>query len=80
MTERLYYTDAHLVEFPATVVAIEGDGRHVVLDRTAFYPTSGGQLHDIGRLGDAAVVDVIDEEARVVHVCAEPSASRSETE
>ena len=72
MTERLYYTDAHLAEFSATVVSIEGEGRHVVLDRTAFYPTSGGQLHDLGRLGEAAIVDVIDEEDRIVHVCAEP--------
>ena len=70
MTERLYYTDANLVDFPAIVVGIEGDGKHVILDRSAFYPTSGGQLHDVGLLGEARVVDVIDEEERVVHVCA----------
>ena len=40
----------------------------VKLDRTAFYPTSGGQPHDTGWLGNARVVDVIDEEAEVVHV------------
>ncbi len=71
MTERLYYTDARLADFSATVIAVEGDGRHVVLDRTAFYPTSGGQPFDTGRLDDAVVVDVIDEENRVVHVCAD---------
>ena len=72
MTERLYYTDARLARFSASVVAVENHGRHVVLDRTAFYPTSGGQRYDTGRLGATAVVDVIDEETRVVHVCAEP--------
>jgi len=40
----------------------------VKLDRTAFYPTSGGQPHDTGRLGDARVVDVLDEEDDVIHV------------
>ncbi len=73
MTERLYYTDAHCIAFSATVIAVEAEGRHLVLDRTAFYPTSGGQPFDTGRLGDAAIVDVIDEEHRIVHVCAEPS-------
>lgn len=72
MTERLYYTSARLTTFTASVQAIEHDGRHVVLDRTAFYPTSGGQLHDTGCLGTSRVIDVIDEESRIVHVCAEP--------
>jgi alanyl-tRNA synthetase len=40
----------------------------VKLDRTAFYPTSGGQPHDTGQLGDARVVDVVDEEDEVIHV------------
>ena len=40
----------------------------VVLDQTAFYPTSGGQPYDTGRLGDATVVDVIDAGDDVVHV------------
>jgi alanyl-tRNA synthetase len=40
----------------------------VKLDRTAFYPTSGGQPHDSGRLGDARVVDVLDEENEIIHV------------
>ncbi len=69
MTERLYYTDAWLRQFSATVVAIEDDGTRVYLDRSAFYPTSGGQPHDTGRLHGAAVVDVIDEEERIAHVC-----------
>jgi alanyl-tRNA synthetase len=40
----------------------------VVLNRTVFYPTSGGQPHDVGKLGAANVVDVLDEEDDVVHV------------
>ena len=61
MTERLYYTDAALLDFEAEVLAVEpvaaGQVR-VRLDRTAFYPTSGGQPHDLGRLGDGPVADV----------------------
>ena len=68
MTERLYYRDASLIEFDAQVIAHVGDAQHVVLDRTAFYPTSGGQPHDIGVLGSARVVDVVDEDTRIVHV------------
>ena len=72
MTDRLYYTDARLDRFTAVVVDITDDGRRVVLDRTAFYPTSGGQPHDLGTLGGIAVVEVIDEEERVAHCLAEP--------
>jgi len=68
MTERLYYHDSRLLEFDAIAVAHAGDARHVVLDRTAFYPTSGGQPHDAGVLGGAHVTDVIDEDRRIVHV------------
>lgn len=38
----------------------EGDRFRVILDKTAFYPTSGGQPHDLGKLGDASVVEVLD--------------------
>jgi alanyl-tRNA synthetase len=73
MTDRLYYLDASCHQFDARVVgAFERDGRPaVVLDRTAFYPTSGGQPHDLGQLGGVAVLDVVDEED-VVHVLAAP--------
>jgi alanyl-tRNA synthetase len=85
MTERLYYHDSYLKEFDATVVSCdrvggrEGDGAseaaerwRVVLDRTAFYPTSGGQPHDLGTLGGASVVEVADADAggHVVHYTA----------
>jgi alanyl-tRNA synthetase len=63
-SERLYYTDAYLVEFDAVVrdAKPQNDRWKIVLDRTAFYPTSGGQPFDIGTLGDAKVVDVFDQE------------------
>jgi alanyl-tRNA synthetase len=60
-TRRLFHEDAALREFEAEVVAVRAadDGAPLVrLDRTAFYATSGGQPHDLGRLGDFAVVDV----------------------
>lgn len=75
MTLRLYYTDAYLRDFDATVVARADEGRRVYLDRTAFYPTSGGQPHDRGVLGGSAVIDVVDEGERVAHLLAEPVAT-----
>jgi alanyl-tRNA synthetase len=71
MTERLYYNDPYLASFDAHVVSsAERDGRfEVVLDRTAFYPTSGGQPFDVGTIGVAAVQEVIDRDDDViVHV------------
>lgn len=74
MTHRLYYTDSYLREFDATVIDAHPRNAHVgiVLDRTAFYPTSGGQPHDTGTLNNLPVIDVLeDEEDRIVHVVAE---------
>src|SRR3954453_19856441 len=56
VSELLYLRDAYLRSFRATVVD-EAAGA-VALDRTAFYPTGGGQPHDPGILGGAPVVDV----------------------
>jgi alanyl-tRNA synthetase len=75
MTDRLYYTDAYLREFDARIVRIgRRDGRTLItLDRTAFYPTSGGQPFDTGALGGIPVVDVIDEEdGSISHAIEEP--------
>jgi alanyl-tRNA synthetase len=66
MTERLYYTDAYLRTFEASVVRVGvREGRtSVVLDRTAFYPTSGGQPFDTGVFSPGiTVVDVVDDES-----------------
>jgi alanyl-tRNA synthetase len=68
VTERLYYQDCYLRKFRARVVETADGGRRVYLDRTAFYPTSGGQPFDTGTLGGAKVIEVIDEEERVAHV------------
>jgi alanyl-tRNA synthetase len=71
VTERLYYTDPYLKEFDARVVDVRDlAGREgVVLDRTAFYPASGGQPFDTGTLGGARVVDVVDgDDGAIVHV------------
>ena len=75
MTERLYYRDCYLQEFRAHVLETGDDGRRVYLDRTAFYPTSGGQPFDIGKLGGANVIEVIDEEDRVAHILDAPVAT-----
>ena len=70
MTERLYYRDSFLREFDARVESCEQEGERwkVVLDRTAFYPASGGQPHDLGKLNGVPVIEVVDaEENKVVH-------------
>ena len=68
MTQRLYYTDSYLTEFTAIVLERGDAGRRVYLDRTAFYPTSGGQPNDLGSLGGKRVLDVIDEGERIAHL------------
>ncbi len=75
MTQRLYYTDSYLTEFSARVIDRAEGGRRVYLDRTALYPTSGGQPHDLGDLNGIAVVDVVDEEERIAHLLAAPLAA-----
>ena len=75
MTERLYYKDPGLLEFNASIVdAGDADGRHwTVLDKSAFYPTSGGQLFDIGLLNGIPVVDVVEtDEGEVRHLTVSP--------
>ena len=71
-TERLYYTDSYLTRFDARVVDVADAGKRVYLDHTAFYPTSGGQPHDVGTLADASVIDVVDEGERIAHVLSAP--------
>src|SRR5688500_13195299 len=72
VTERLYYSDSHLVEFEACVVDLSdrvSGWTAVVLDRTAFYPTGGGQPGDTGTLNGLRVVECIDDGERgVLHV------------
>jgi alanyl-tRNA synthetase len=72
VTDRLYYTDSYLREFRARVTDRSEDGRRIYLDRTAFYPTSGGQPHDTGAIGGVALVEVEDEGERIAHVVEAP--------
>ena len=76
MTQRLYYTDSYATTFTASLVASgqSDDGRPTVtLDRTCFYPTSGGQPFDTGMLGNLPVVEVIAaDDGQVLHVLAQP--------
>ncbi len=79
ITTRLYFEDAYLKEFSAHVVESGDGGRRVYLDRTAFYPTSGGQPHDVGEIAGVPVVEVVDEEKRIAHVTAAPVAGPAVT-
>ena len=72
MTERLYYHDATIRAFTARLAEVADGGRKAYLDRTAFYPTSGGQPHDLGTLAGVGVTDVIDEGERIAHVLEAP--------
>jgi misacylated tRNA(Ala) deacylase len=71
MTELLYLHDAYLRDFTATVSGVDGD--RVALDRTAFYPTGGGQPHDTGTLADVPVIDVRKEGDEVWHTLDGPT-------
>jgi misacylated tRNA(Ala) deacylase len=57
-TELLYLRDAYLVTFDAAALHVDEEERRVALDRTAFYPTGGGQPHDSGELAGLPVVEV----------------------
>jgi alanyl-tRNA synthetase len=78
-THRIYYDDAFEREFRARIVhcdllppdlnsGITSQALGLILDQTAFYPTSGGQPHDLGKIGDANVLDVRDEGDEIIHV------------
>src|SRR5215467_2290845 len=70
-TLRLYYAEPYLREFDANLIeTVSHEGLPaLVLDRTAFYPTSGGQPYDVGFFHDVRVLDVIDQDdGRVLHI------------
>ncbi len=81
-TRRLYYDDSFQDNFTAQVLSCVplvdaedcglGPRWAVVLDQTLLYPTSGGQPNDLGKLGDAEVLDVREQEDRIVHVVDRP--------
>ncbi|MBK8048932.1 MAG: alanyl-tRNA editing protein [Anaerolineales bacterium] len=74
MTERLYYDDSYTTQFDAKVEAVELlAGRPALrLDRTYFYPTSGGQPYDTGLLAGQRVIDVVAEDGAVWHIVDAP--------
>jgi alanyl-tRNA synthetase len=95
--ERLYYADSSLTRFTAIVTDIRERARNgsssiwqVALDRTAFYPTSGGQPHDTGALAatapsgarlEAPILDVEeDEQGEVWHLTPKPLLAGTEIE
>jgi alanyl-tRNA synthetase len=78
-THRIYYDDAYVKEFDARIMhcevlppdvnsGITAQVWGLVLDRTAFYPTSGGQPNDLGKVGDANVLDVRDDGDEIIHI------------
>ncbi len=74
-TERLYYNDSYLLQFEAQVIEQTqvDDCLVVALSQSAFYPTGGGQPHDVGLLNDVPVVDVVgDDNGLVLHVTERP--------
>jgi len=70
LTEKLYYQDSYLKEFKAKILKkIKIDNRPaIVLDRTAFYPTSGGQPNDTGTIQDILVLEVSEDDEEVIHI------------
>lgn len=83
ITQRLYYDNSFAQEFQAEVLScvlfkpvagLAGSAPTwgIILDRTLFYPTSGGQPGDLGRIGDATVLEVLDEGDQILHVVDKP--------
>ena len=74
LTEKLYYVDAYISEFDATVTSVESiaDKYHVVLDRTVFFPEEGGQESDKGKINGARVIDVREIDGKIIHVIDAP--------
>jgi len=71
MTEQLYFDDPLTLEFEAEVIesrSLDGGRFGVVLPRTYFYPTSGGQEYDTGSIGDGQILDVYKDGDTIVHV------------
>ena len=65
-TEVLYFDDPSFIEFDAIVNYVKNE--FIVLNQTAFYPTSGGQVNDIGKINDLEVKDVVKQANTIIHV------------
>ena len=75
-TDRIYEKDSSVSFFEATVLSCDGgEGEYkTVLDRTAFFPTGGGQSCDLGTLNGIEVKDVHIENGEIIHVTQSPLA------
>lgn len=73
-TKKLYYVDSYIKNFNAKVLSCEGDGKSfcVVLDKTAFFAEGGGQKADTGFIGEAKVLDVLEENGEIKHYIDKP--------
>lgn len=71
MTERLYYLDSYCTSFYADIISVreKNNKYEVILDRTYFYPTSGGQQSDRGKINNCSVIDVYEEKDLILHIC-----------
>ena len=79
MTEKLFWSDPYQREFTATLqeqFAVP-DGNALVLNRTCFYATSGGQPNDLGILNESAVKAVRIENGKLLHITERPLGSKS---
>lgn len=75
MEDKLYYQDAYIQNFSTKVLKEERDPEgnfYVVLEKTAFYPTGGGQPHDTGTLNDANVINVEEVNGEIRHYLDKP--------
>ncbi len=66
MTEKLYWQDAYVKEFDATVTKV--DNNKIFLDSTAFYPRGGGLVSDVGDMNGVKVLEVVKDGEDVAHV------------
>ncbi|VVB60464.1 Alanine--tRNA ligase [uncultured archaeon] len=65
-TEILYFDNYLLTKFEAKVLKVI-EGKYVILDKTAFYPTSGGQMHDNGKINGSEIIDVFKQGNVIIH-------------
>jgi len=69
-TKRIYFEDPYQVEFESKIIArVKHNNRPaLILEQTCFYPESGGQPADKGTLNGVELIDVIEDEGRILHI------------